>query len=613
MSLELALNNALSGLRYTSVASNVVSSNIANASNPDYVKRTVNAREVLNNQIAAGVPLATILRQLDVTVLRQLRSETSGLAYANQRADYLARLDNTFGTPGGANSLDSLVNAFASAAQSLSTSPENSLSRSTLVQKASALAQGLNRMAENVQALRNDAETAIGASVTQLNSYLADIQKLNGQISGIDDSNPSRAVLMDRRDGLLNKIAELVPIRTEEDKQSVVKIFLPNGTQLLAGGASELDYDPHPPLTPDAQYNTDPAFRKTSTISLKGAKAGADLIASGALSGGKLGALIEMRDKTLVDAQRRLDELASAMSSALSDKKVDSTAIAGGKTIDLTGLQPGNKVSMEVVVGGVTKKVTFVNIADPTVTLPSDLTADPNDTVVKVNFADTPANIKAAIEGALGTDFTATMTPPNLSIQVGGTSALNSMSANVTMTALTSGNVALPLFVDNRASNGVFTGNVTATSVQRTGFANRIAINPALEADPTSLAVYGTGVSAGDPARANFIRDQLSKTTFNYSAPAAGGKITMNYSGTIQQFTQQIMAQQASETSTANNLKSGQTQLVKALQSRMDETSGVNIDEEMSNLVVIQNSYGANARVMSAIRDMLNELIQIVK
>ena len=87
----MALNNALSGLRYTSVASNVVSSNIANASNPDYVKRTVNAREVLNNQIEAGVPLATIKRQLDVTIQRQLRSETSGEAYANLRADYLSR------------------------------------------------------------------------------------------------------------------------------------------------------------------------------------------------------------------------------------------------------------------------------------------------------------------------------------------------------------------------------------------------------------------------------------------------------------------------------------------------------------------------------------------
>ena len=468
-------------------------------------------------------------------------------------------------------------------------------------------------MAESVQALRNDAETAISASVTELNTYLENLQELNGQISGMDDSNPSRAVLLDHRDGLLDKVAKLVPIRTEEDRQGAVKIYLPNGTQLLSGGASELEYDAHPPLTPESLYSTDAALRNTSTITLKGSKSGADLIASGALVGGKLGALIELRDKTLVDAQRRLDELASSLSSAMSDTAVASTSIAGGKSIDLTGLQPGNKVTVEAVIGGQTKRFTFVNLTDTSVTLPTDLTADTTDTVVKVNFSGTAASIKAAIEGALGADFTATMTAPNLSLVVGGTSSLTAMSANVSQTTLNSGKLALPLFVDNRASNGVYTGNVTSTTVQRTGFANRIAINPLLETDPSQLVVYGTGVSAGDPARASFIRDQLSKTTFSYTAPAAGGKINLSFTGTIQQFTAQVMTHQATEASIATSLQSGQTQLVKALQSRMEQESGVNIDEEMANLVVIQNSYGANARVMSAIRDMLNELIQIVK
>jgi flagellar hook-associated protein 1 FlgK len=37
----------------------------------------------------------------------------------------------------------------------------------------------------------------------------------------------------------------------------------------------------------------------------------------------------------------------------------------------------------------------------------------------------------------------------------------------------------------------------------------------------------------------------------------------------------------------------------------------VSIDEEMSNLLKLQTAYGANARVMTAIKDMLNQLMQM--
>jgi flagellar hook-associated protein 1 FlgK len=48
-----------------------------------------------------------------------------------------------------------------------------------------------------------------------------------------------------------------------------------------------------------------------------------------------------------------------------------------------------------------------------------------------------------------------------------------------------------------------------------------------------------------------------------------------------------------------------------ALQQRFSDGASVNIDQEMGNLLNLQNSYAANARVMSAVRDMLNSLLQI--
>mgnify|MGYP005753368687 CR=1 FL=1 len=48
-----------------------------------------------------------------------------------------------------------------------------------------------------------------------------------------------------------------------------------------------------------------------------------------------------------------------------------------------------------------------------------------------------------------------------------------------------------------------------------------------------------------------------------------------------------------------------------AVEGRFAQVSGVNIDEEMSQLVQLQTAYGANARVMSAVREMMDVLLRI--
>ena len=49
-----------------------------------------------------------------------------------------------------------------------------------------------------------------------------------------------------------------------------------------------------------------------------------------------------------------------------------------------------------------------------------------------------------------------------------------------------------------------------------------------------------------------------------------------------------------------------------ALQQRFNQQSGVNINTELSNLLALQNAYGANARVMSTIQQMMSALLQMV-
>jgi flagellar hook-associated protein 1 FlgK len=43
----------------------------------------------------------------------------------------------------------------------------------------------------------------------------------------------------------------------------------------------------------------------------------------------------------------------------------------------------------------------------------------------------------------------------------------------------------------------------------------------------------------------------------------------------------------------------------------MNTASGVNVDQEMTNLLTLQNAYAANARVFSTVQKMFDTLFQM--
>jgi flagellar hook-associated protein 1 FlgK len=83
------------------------------------------------------------------------------------------------------------------------------------------------------------------------------------------------------------------------------------------------------------------------------------------------------------------------------------------------------------------------------------------------------------------------------------------------------------------------------------------------------------------------------------------------FSGTLDAFLRQVIGTQGEAASNASNLASGQEVVVNALKQRFSDGAAVNIDVEMANLLTLQNTYGANARVMSTVKDMFDMLLKI--
>src|SRR5205814_7068944 len=84
MGLSSALATAMSGLRANQASLSIISSNVANAQTPGYVNQNPNQIEVSSGDFGATVQTTGVNRQLDLFVQNQLRTETSGGAYADQ-------------------------------------------------------------------------------------------------------------------------------------------------------------------------------------------------------------------------------------------------------------------------------------------------------------------------------------------------------------------------------------------------------------------------------------------------------------------------------------------------------------------------------------------------
>jgi flagellar hook-associated protein 1 FlgK len=620
MSISQALNTSLSGLRATQAGLSLVGSNVANAQTPGYVRKTLVVAASAAGDAGSSVRVIAINRELDQYLQRQLRVESAGGAYADLRAEFYSRLQSIYGDPSSSSSLETVFNNFTGSVQSLVTSPDSTAARSLVLSNAQVLAQTLNGASADIQSLRAAAEGGISDAVAAANEAMQQIAKLNTQLSGKDVFTAGDAVLADQRDAYINQLSTLMDIRVVTDSQNQLSVFTNSGVQLIGAEAATLSFNPQGTVSATTLWNADPAKSNLGSIRLVTPGGGAvDLVANNSIRSGTIAAFLDMRDNVLVQAQNQLDTLAAAMAQALSDDTtggaVATSGAQSGFSVDTAGWQNGNRVNLTYTdtLTSTVHNVSIVRVDDPAA-LPLDdsVTADPNDEVVGVDFSGGLASVVTQLNALFGPGLQFS-NPSGATLQVlddGGanTSDVNALSVTTTATALASGRTPIALFTDASAP---FTGAIGAVIPQSLGLAGRIAVNPALLGDPSKLTLYSSSTSSGDPTRPNFIYQQLTSASFAFSARSGLGSAGSPFTGSVPAFLQQLLSTQGEAAANAASLAQGQDVVVNALQQRMNDASGVDVDQEMANLITLQTAYGANARVMTAIRDMIDTLMRM--
>src|SRR3979409_427584 len=96
MSLSQALATAMAGLRVNQLGLSLVSSNVANAQTPGYVRKTVNQIQTVSGSIGASVDVIGVNRELDSYLQQQIRTEQSGASFADLQSSILASLQHMY-------------------------------------------------------------------------------------------------------------------------------------------------------------------------------------------------------------------------------------------------------------------------------------------------------------------------------------------------------------------------------------------------------------------------------------------------------------------------------------------------------------------------------------
>ena len=324
MSISIALSSALSGLTATGRASEVISSNVANALTEGYGRREISLSARVVGTAGQGVRVNGIIRHSNRVLLNDRRVADASTGDKTTRETFFKRLESTLGLPNSASSLSGRIATFDQALIAASSRPDSEAQLATVAEAARQLVGVITSTANDVQDMRSRADKSIAAQVDLLNETLEKVSELNTQIRANTGAGRDPSALIDQRQQLIDQISAIVPVREIEGDMNMVKLYTPMGATLLDGHPAVFGYDPVGLVAPQMTLQSG----ALSGLTINGV-ATDTAGTSSAIAGGSLAANFALRDETGPEAQRQLDALARDLVERFQDPAVDPTLAVG--------------------------------------------------------------------------------------------------------------------------------------------------------------------------------------------------------------------------------------------------------------------------------------------
>ena len=316
MAIPNVMHTGRSAMQAAKAAMSATGHNISNASTEGFSRQKVEvssqpspAPPGSKMQIGQGVTISRVGRMNDEYIEKQIINASLDKSSHEEKDLMLRQTEDIFNEMGG-EGLNRLMSRFFNEFRKLANEPDNQAVRQSVREATMAMVNDVHRMRASVEDVRVHIDSRINGAVSDINAAATEIRDLNQRVQVMATGGGNPNDLMDQRDRALRKLAQLTDIQMFHDPRSGMTVNLKGIGPLVSGpNAEQLDTFRSPA---DEYGKVENALDIKSSSSAKG-------IVTHVIKGGKLGALLDVRDKTLSVVANRLDELAYSITSTVNE------------------------------------------------------------------------------------------------------------------------------------------------------------------------------------------------------------------------------------------------------------------------------------------------------
>lgn len=537
--------------------------NINNAATPGYNRQSVlvqtaGATPTSAGWIGRGVVAVSVQRSYDNFLYQQLSDSQTRSAALTSYGDQISQINNLVAdrTVG----ISPAIQKFFDSLDAVASSPADVAARQELIGQANSLASQVRDANAFLDSQRQNVNTQITTTVSQINSYLTRIQDLNKQITVAKASTPNQPPndLLDQRDQLVGELGQLINVKVYNQNDQV-SITVGNG-QTVLGGNTVYPLQAQPsaadPSRLSVSYTTTDANSRPKAVEMP----------DSVITGGQLGGLLTFRSDALDSVQNDLGRVALGISVAINDQHTQGYDMAGAPGTDLFSVG--------------TPKVTGHASNSPTAGTPAASYTPGQLSQI------TSQDYRVQYAGPGATDYTVTRLPDGTAV-----------SAAVSGTTLSFDGVTL-----DTAGMAPAAGDSWLVQPTREAAAGMNV----LISDPDKIAAAGetaagSGVGAGSANGAN----ALALAALRTAKVLANGSMGMNEAYS------KLVNNVAVKTGQNTTAQKAQDTLVQQNTAAQQAVSGVNLDEEYINLQQYQEQYQAAARLINTASTLFDTLLSL--
>ncbi|MCC6487988.1 MAG: flagellar hook-associated protein FlgK [Candidatus Hydrogenedentes bacterium] len=558
-----ALGIGRSGLLAAQVQLDVAGNNIANVNTPGFSRQRVELEELFpistpNGTIGRGVGIATIQRLrddfLDTAYVRQV----AGLGNTEVQAQYYNLIEDAYLEP-GENGFGTRLELFFDALADFSNNVESLPVREAFLAEAESAASELNQLIARFDQLRTNANEEVRNLVPEINSLAERIYEVNLQIRDIEGSGRTASALRDQRGLLLDQLGKLINVSYQEDDSGQVQVQIGSEILVDATGFREITAFRNSALDPERQDLVELRWVDTNGLV--------------EVTNGEVFGALTIRDTVIPEQDARIDEIARALIYELN--KIQSQ---GRGTEALEGTISSTNGVTAATDPLVSAGLPFTVSAGSFDVVVYDASGTPTATTINITAATTLNDLATALNGVA-----------NFSASVSGTTLSLGADAGFTYSFGNDTSGVLPALGINSLFNGTDARSITLNP--------DIADNPGRVTSSYSTDLLNTGDNTAALDMAN-LRTALVLETGT---------------ATIGDFYQSTVALLGIDARSNEDLLLTENEFIQDLETRRQETSGVNLDEEVASLLLFQRAYEASARVMTVADSMLATLLSIAQ